>query len=195
MSKNKNADSAVSDKQPRCFVEMIDQVIRAQGISVRDAKKIRKAIFACWGRALRRGEIVETPLGELQAKRAPKRRARISRLNKKPQLFVFRRERRIVFRPWPWMEIIPTIFYPEADVELLEKLGRKPWAMTEEEHQAHVQAVKAHVQAIEAARTAEADQARTKMSPYQIAAQAQRPLSDILPPPAPPPPSNRRRRR
>jgi hypothetical protein len=72
-------------KQPRCFTDMIDQIIIDKGLSVRKAKKIRKAIFSLWTLALRRGEIVETPLGEMQAVRAPKRRARINRVNPKPQ--------------------------------------------------------------------------------------------------------------
>ncbi len=178
-------------KKPRCITDLMDQVIREQGYSVRKAKQIRKAIFDRWARALYRGEIVETPLGEMQAVKAPKRRARINRVNKPFEIVIVNtRERRIVFRPWPWLiEILPTTFYQEADAALLEKLGRKPWATSPEQHEENVAAIKAALAAAAAIRITTAkqndDDERKRMNPYQIAARAQRPLSELLSP-APP---------
>lgn len=169
------------DKEPRGFADRIDQIIRDHGFSVREAKTIRKVIFDRWARALRRGEIVETPLGEMQAVRAAKPRARITRLNNKPQIVggMKTRGRRIKFRPSPELvEKVPTKFYAEEEAALLEKLGRKPWATTEQEDEENVNAIKA-------ARTPAPPPVddRLRMSPYAIAARAQRSLKDLLPPP------------
>jgi hypothetical protein len=155
---------------------------------VREAKKIRNAIFQSWARALRRGEIVETPLGEMQVVRAPKRYLRINRVNPKPQIVaVNSRARHIVFRPWPGLvETLPTTFYQEADAALLEKLGRTPWATSDEQHQENIQAIKAAIAARPVPAPPPAEDFRKAMSPAQIAARAQRPLSDFFPPPPPP---------
>jgi hypothetical protein len=178
--------SGDSGDQPRCLTDLLDRVIIDQGFSVRKAKKIRKAIFDLWGRALRRGEVVETPLGEMKAVRAPKRRRRINRVNAKPKLVVVnQRERRIKFTPRPELiEVLPTTFYTDRDTALLKELGRKPWATTEDEHQANLEAIAAVIAEYEAEQRAAREQelSRERMSPYEILRRAQRPITDFLTP-------------
>ena len=172
-------------EQPRCFTDLLDRIIIDHGFSVRKAKKIRKAIFDAWARALRRGAVVETPLGEIKAVLAPKRRARFNRVNRKLELVTInQRERRIVFTPWPWLiEEVPTLWYQEHDARTLEELGRKPWAMNEAEHTANVDAIKAVVADRAAKDEAERERAasRDRMSHFEILSRSQRHITDFLP--------------
>jgi hypothetical protein len=152
--------------EPRCFTDLIDQVIRAQGFSVRKAKKIRKEIFAIWARALQRGEDIETPVGWLRVIKGPRRRLRWNKMRRKWEL-VNGRTQRIAFRPHPELvEVIPTSFYNEQDEALLKKLGRKPWATTVEE-------ADANAAAMNEARMPPAPKPRHKLSYGEIMAAAQ----------------------
>lgn len=172
------------EQQPRGFADVLDQIIIGQGFSVRIAKKIRKGIFEAWARALYRGEVVETPLGEMKVIHAPERRGRINRVNGKPEfVHVNQRPRKIVFKPWPWLtDVLPTTFYADRDTALLKELGREPWATSESEHQANLAAIAAAVAQYEAEQRAAREQAlsRDRMSPYEINSRAQRSIADIL---------------
>ncbi len=94
-----------TQNSPRCFTDLLDQIIRKQGFSVREAKKIRQAIFHFWARAICRGAVVDTPLGQIKAVRSPKKRARINRMYKAIE-YVYTYERRISFKPWPWRQLL-----------------------------------------------------------------------------------------
>jgi hypothetical protein len=172
--------------QPRCFTDLLDRIIIDQGFSVRKAKKIRKAIFDSWARALYRGEVVETPVGEMKAVHSPEPRERVNRVNGKPEVVrVNQRPRRIKFTPWPELiKVVPTTFYSDRDTALLKELGRKPWATSEEEHQANLAAIAATIAEYEAEQQAAREQAlsRDRMSSYDILRRAQRPITDILNP-------------
>ena len=161
--------SEQTGKAPRCFVDLLDQVICSHGFTVREAKKIRKAIFKFWRRELWIGTVVETPLGWLQAVRSPRPRYRWNKMRGQHE-HAYKYERRIVFtRRKDLIEVIPTTFYSTEETQLLKKLGRKPWATTAEEAAANAKAIE---EALLAA-VIPAGKPREQMSHYEILAKAQ----------------------
>jgi nucleoid DNA-binding protein len=85
----------------------LEQIVYAQGlVSRRKARRVLKAVLDAWRKAIRRGEVVEIPGGEVKAMfqddSSPQRLARLRQGNKPPK-YILRprvgRRRVIMFRP------------------------------------------------------------------------------------------------